>query len=163
NTRAWRREIFNRAPVAGTPYWRVEGDPSQPGEGIYFTGRNTVQDWLYEVAGVEPRLEHRFKTGPLGHTVDLGSRFLVETSRYFLRHGERPTSWSGDLDGDERHRSYAVAGYVQDRVEIRDDLLVTPGVRVEHVNFHKLILRQADASGGHDTFLPGDSNVTGVI
>jgi Fe(3+) dicitrate transport protein len=163
NTRMWRREQFDRAPVPGTAYSRIVGDPTEPQEALYFKGNNTIQDWLYEVAGFEPRLQHRFSTGPLAHTLDFGGRFLIETSRYFLRHGDRPTAWSGNLDGDERHRGVAEAGYVQDRVEVTENFLVTPGIRVEHVDFHRLVLRQADATGGHDTFLPGDSNVTGVI
>jgi Fe(3+) dicitrate transport protein len=163
NTRLWRREAFDRVPVAGSFYDRIVGDTTLPKGAIYFKDGNSVQDWTYQVAGLEPRFETRFKTGPLAHAVDAGARALVETADYQLRAGDKPTSFGGALTGYQTHRNTAVAGYLQDRVSILDNLLVTPGLRVEQVHFHQLVQRQADASGAHDVFQPGDKDVTGII
>ncbi len=163
NTRSWRRGTFDRTPQPGAAYDRIVGDPSVPNAAIYFTGTNGIQDWSYQVAGVEPRLEHRFETGTIGHTVDIGARLLGETASYQLSVGETPTSLAGALNGDERHRTVAFAGYFQDRIAVLENLLVTPGIRVEHADFHQLILRRTDATGGHDVSIPGDKSVTGVI
>ena len=163
NTRTWRRETFDRTPEPGTSYERIAGDPTLPNAAIYFRGNNSVQDWVFQVAGVEPRLEHRFRTGSVGHTVDVGARLLGETASYELRAGDTPTSSAGALNGAERHRTVALAGYLQDRVAVLENLLVTPGLRVEHAAFHQLVLRQIDASGAHDVSLGGDKSATGII
>jgi Fe(3+) dicitrate transport protein len=163
NTRLWRRQDFDRDPVPGVDYQRIVGDPSIPKSAIWFRDTDTVQNWLFEVAGAEPPLETRFLTGDVAHTLDAGGRLLGETAHYAQSTGERPTSYDGALQGVEQHRTIALAGYLQDRMAMRDDLLLTPGVRVEHASFHQLITRQADATGPHDVFLPGDKDVTGVI
>ncbi len=175
--RIWRRQDYVRCPTiipepdgsqqtldctALEPpggYQRVVGDPRFPNAAIAFEPSDTILDRDYQVAGVEPRLEHRAETGPFGHTIDLGARFLGETAHYQQRTGSSPTSYAGSLDAEERHRTLAVAAYLQDRIAFRDYLLVTPGVRVEHADFHRVVTRQAD----QDVFSPGDSSVTGVI
>jgi Fe(3+) dicitrate transport protein len=175
--RIWRRQDYLRCPsnvqqadgseqtfscdalMPAGGYDRVVGDPRFPSAAIAFATTDTVLDRDYQVAGVEPRLEHRAETGPLGHTFDLGARLLGETAHYQQRTGSRPTTYAGTLDFEERHRTIAFAGYLQDRIAFRDNLLVTPGVRLEHAEFHRLVTRQAD----QDVFSAGDSSVTGVI
>jgi Fe(3+) dicitrate transport protein len=162
--RTWRRQKFLRTPfdptAQGAPSFDYfVGDPSLPGGGIYFLNNDTIQDQRYEVAGFEPRLEHRMRTGSVGHTIDLGGRLLGETAHYQQRTGDLPDSDSGANDSEEKHRTIAVAAYLQDRVELLDKLLVTPGVRFEHAEFHRIVLRQADK----DVNQPGDFGVSGFI
>ena len=158
NTRSWRRQNFDREPVPGVAYDHVVGDISIPKSAIYFRDTNTIQEWLFQVAGVEPRLEHRLTTGPLAHTVDVGSRLMAETANIELKSGDTPSARAGSIVGTETHRGIAVSAYLQDRISI-GDFILTPGVRVEHVEFNKLVLRQNSA----DVSIPGNSDATGFI
>jgi len=157
--RIWRRQDYVRTRAPGEEYDRVVGDEGIPYGAIYFQRSDTVLDRTNEVAGVEPRFEHRFQTLGIGHTLDFGARLLGETAHYQQRTGQTPTSYSGTLDSEESHRTIAVAAYAQDRIAFRDFLLVTPGLRVEHADFHRLTMRAA----GQDVQQPGDSSITGFI
>jgi Fe(3+) dicitrate transport protein len=162
-SRLWNRQDWDRTPVPGVIYERVVGDPLIPNGAVFFLGTNSIMDRSYEVAGIEPRLEHRLSTWGIEHTIDAGARFLVEGARLLQRAGQTPSSTSGDLLGDERHRTLAVAAYVQDRIAFRDDLLVTPGVRFEHARFHREVHREYVAGVPTDVLREGDSDVTGVV
>jgi len=156
--RIWRRQNYSRNDL-GTPIDHAVGtDEASTGGAIYFAPNDTILDRTYSVAGVEPRLEHRFTTGDVGHTLDVGARFLAETAHYQQREGDNPLSYSGDLQFEETHRTVAAAGYVQDRVALRDYLLVTPGVRFEHSDFTRDTLRQQVGTSFVDT--PGDIGST---
>ena len=161
--RIWRRQNYDRTPN-GAGYERIVGDPTTPFGAIYFKNDDTVLDRDYQVAGIEPRLEARTHTGPIGHTFDVGARLLSETAHYQQRTGTSATSYSGSLDAEEKHRTLAFAGYLQDRIAFRDDLLVTPGVRFEHAEFHRVVLRQNQGPGiTNDVDIEGDTSVNGVI
>ncbi|MBX3214201.1 MAG: TonB-dependent receptor [Labilithrix sp.] len=157
--RVWRRPDWVRAPSPTEQYPRVEGDTSTPGGAVYFGEGNTVLDRDYGVIGFEPRLEHRMKTAFVEHTIDVGGRVLREEARYQQRRGGYPETYAGSLEFEQRRQSWAAAAYVQDRIAFRDDLLVTPGIRVEHVTAETFTLREA----GVDTFDAGSKPSTGVI
>lgn len=161
--RIWRRQDYSRTPDPNATYDHVVGDTQLPGGAIYFLPTDTVLDRDYQVAGIEPRLEHRLNTGDVGHTFDVGARLLGETAHYQQRSGDNPTSYSGSLDYEEQHRTVAFASYVQDRIAFTDSVLVTPGVRFEHAEYHRIILRQNDGTGTHDVSTAGDSSVSGFI
>jgi Fe(3+) dicitrate transport protein len=160
--RFWRRQDLARTSLYGTPptdFERFAGDFSVPGAGIFFLNTDTIQDRTYDVAGFEPRLETHFRTGTVGHKLEYGARVLGETAKYEQRSGAMPDSDSGALQSEETHRTVAEAAYVQDTMSFRENLLVTPGVRIEHADFHKIVLRQANL----DVNLPGNISSTGVI
>lgn len=161
--RVWRRQNYTRTPAPGDPYERVVGDTTVDDGAIYFKNTDTVLDRYYTVLGVEPRLEHRVTTGGVRHTFDVGARLLRETAHYEQRTGTNPFSYAGSLDYEEEHAGSAVAGYLQDRVELTDKLLVTPGVRVEYYGFRRTILRQSTGTGPSDTPADGAKHVSGVI
>src|SRR5262249_11575870 len=125
----------------GQVYERIVGDPRLPRGAIFFKDTDSILDRSYEVAGIEPRLEHRFTTWGIGHTLDVGARLLAEGAQLLGRQGTTPTSTSGSLMNDERHRTIAVAAYAEDRIAFRDDLLITPGVRFEYAQLHDEIHR----------------------
>jgi Fe(3+) dicitrate transport protein len=160
--RFWRRQDLTRTTPEGTPptdFERFAGDFSVPGAGIFFLNTDTIQDRTYDVAGFEPRLDTHFATGPVGHKLEYGARVLGETAKYEQRSGTMPDSDSGALQSEETHRTVAEAAYVQDTIAFRENLLVTPGVRIEHADFHKIVLRQANL----DVNIPGNISSTGVI
>jgi Fe(3+) dicitrate transport protein len=162
--RIWRRQDFDRFPVGGVAYQRIVGDVSVPGGAIYFRDTNTILDRDHQVAGLEPRLELRFPTGDVGHTVDVGARILGEGAQYELRQGDTPVSEAGSLELDESRSSIAVAAYLQDRIAFLDEsLLVTPGVRIEHVRYQRDVARQPAPGGARDVAIENRSDATALV
>ncbi len=161
--RIWRRQGYTRVPTPGETYARIEGDQGVPGGAIYFRDANTILDRDYDVVGLEPRLRHEVKTGFLGHTLDVGGRVLHERAAYEQRQGGYLETYAGALETAENHSGTAVAGYLQDRIAVRDDFLVTPGIRVEHVAYTRRILRQLVDGQARDVYLEGGRSATGVI
>jgi Fe(3+) dicitrate transport protein len=148
--RIWNRQDYDRntpgaalLPLDQYDYW--VGDTSLAGGAMYFRNTDTILDRHYDVAGVEPRFEWRTSTGEIKHTLNFGARFLYETAHYEQRTGSTPSSDDGTLDYVFDHSSWAVAAYAEDRLEVRDWLLVTPGVRLEEAYFSSDVSRQGDA------------------
>lgn len=161
--RIWRRQSYTRSPSPLESYDRIVGDPSVRGGAIYFSHSNRILDREYSVLGFEPRFEHRMQTGSVGHTIELGGRVLRESAHYQDRRGDYPESFSGEARSEEKHSGLAFAGYLQDRIALRDDLLVTPGIRVEHLTSKRTILRRENGLTAQDVFFEGSSDVNGVI
>ena len=162
--RIWNRADYDRnTPGAGLlplnqyDYW--VGDTTLTGGAMYFRNTDTILDRHYEVAGVEPRLEWRAETGGIGHTLNVGARLLYETAHYEQRSGSSPTSDAGTLDYVFDHHTWAFATYAEDRLEVRDWLLVTPGVRFEQAAFSSNVSREGD----QDTSQSGGGWAGGVI
>jgi Fe(3+) dicitrate transport protein len=158
--RIWRRPDFQRAPAPGETYDRIVGDVNTPGGALYFKHTGTVLDRSYDVMGVEPRFEHRMSTGSVEHVFDFGGRVLRETAHYGQRTTSYPESYAGTNDFEQNRSGMAFAGYVQDRIAFRDDILVTPGIRVEHLALRTAVLRQP---GLGDTYDAASQQVAGVI
>jgi Fe(3+) dicitrate transport protein len=162
-TRIWRRQDWTRSPSTAADFERIVGDPALAGDPVYFFKTATILDRTYEVAGLEPRFEHRFRTGDVGHTLDFGGRFLVETALYDQGTADSVTSFAGTSDYRESHSAIAGAGYVQDRIALRDDLLLTPGARIEGVELTRNTERQNTGSGPTDVNQQGTTDATGFI
>jgi Fe(3+) dicitrate transport protein len=162
-SRSWRRQDYDRAPVAGTAYERIVGDTRTPGGALYFRDTSTVRDRSYQVFGVEPRLEKRFDTAGVGHTLDVGLRLLYETAHRLQSSGATPLAEEGLVTGDEHHASAAIAGYVQDRLAFREWLLVTPGARVEIVRSQRAIRKQLVSGAAEDVDIRGTSALATLI
>jgi Fe(3+) dicitrate transport protein len=157
--RIWRRQEYTRSPTEGESYDMILGDVRTPGAAIYLKNTNVILDRWYTVLGLEPRAQHRMTTGPVGHTFEIGGRVLRELAHYQQRAGTYPESFAGANEFEEKHTGTAFAGYVQDRIAFTDKLLVTPGIRYEHEEFNRTILRQNLS----DTFQSGDQTVNGVV
>ena len=161
--RIWRRQDYTRAPNGVDSYSVIVGDTRTPGGAIYFKDSNTVLDRQYGVIGFEPRAEHRMSTGTVGHTVDFGGRLLRETAHYRQGSGGYAETYAGSNDFEERHTGGAFAAYLQDRIAFRDDLLVTPGIRYEHLSFDRVVLRRTVGTTTRDVYDEGSKTVHGVI
>lgn len=161
--RIWRRQDYTRVPAADQRYSQIVGDPTIPGAAIFFQDSNAILDRRYTVMGVEPRAEHDFRTGRVAHHLELGGRVLRETAHYQQRSGGYAETYAGSNDFEERHAGTAFAAYVQDRIAFRDDLLVTPGIRFEHLTFDRVILRQRLGGAPRDVYEEGTKDVRGLI
>ena len=161
--RAWRRQNYDRGENSAHSYERVVGNPLLPGSAIFFLNNSTTRDRRYEALGIEPRIEHRFLTGRIRHTLTAGARLHVETAdrRQFL--SDLLTSNTGELETAEQHRTYAFAAYVQDRIAFRDELLVTPGVRMESMNSSRNVRRVEENDRPKDVAIDGQSANTAFM
>jgi Fe(3+) dicitrate transport protein len=161
--RAWRRQNYDREEKPGVIYERIVGNRSQPGGAIYFRDNSTTRDRQYEAMGIEPRLEHRFLTGQVRHTLTTGVRFHVETANRMQYLNEFVTSNAGQLENEEFHRTYAFSAYAQDRIAFRDNLLVTPGVRVETMDSLRHVRRTNQGGPPRDVWVRGDTANTAFM
>lgn len=163
-TRVWRRQDYTRFPVAGDRYTVIVGDSGVPGGAIYFEPTNRTLDRSYLVGGFEPKLEVRFATGAVEHTLDVGARVLGEGAHYEQRAGDTPRTYTGELELDETRTTVAGALYLQDRMAFLDEvILLTPGVRLEYARYQRQIDRQPTATGAENVDVSGDSDVLGII
>lgn len=161
--RIWRRQDWDRQPVAGESYQRILGDTTRPGGAVYLANTDTILDRAYTVVGLEPRVESRFRTAGIEHTLEYGGRVLRELAHYQQRAGTYSESFAGANQFEEKHAGTAFALHAQDRIAFTDRLLVTPGIRWEHLDFRRTILRQTQGNAVVDTFQQGDQSVNGVI
>ncbi len=170
--RVWRRQDYDRAQDPSREYERVEGDTGLEGGAVYFRNSGTIRDRSYDVAGIEPRFEHRFSTGRVVHTAVAGVRLHGETARARQYGTEAPESDAGNLRVDERYRTLALAAYLQDRMALFPEVLVTPGLRVEYGESRREMLRQvvegsprdvsSEGTSGFGAVMPGLGVVVGV-
>jgi Fe(3+) dicitrate transport protein len=162
-SRVWRRQDYDRAVMPGVTYDRIVGDTTVPGGALYFRNTTTIPDRTFDVAGLEPSVTARPRTGSVEHTIDAGVRLLLERGHRQQRAGMTPTSDAGDLTLDETHTSVAFSGYIADDIRFRDDLHAVPGVRVEHVDYHRDIARMVVAGGPRDVAIPSEGGATAVL
>ena len=90
----------------------------------------------YEVWGVEPRLRVAARAGAIASETDLGVRAHFETQDRRQENGATPTARSGELVENNERLSGAYSGFVQSRL-IAGPLSVTPGIRVERVEYER--------------------------
>ncbi len=156
--RIWTRQGYDRLPRPGTPYERIVGDVDLPFGAIYFRDDARILDRTYWVVGLEPRVTANVRTGPMAHTIDAGLRVLGEGASLDELDGAHKGATEGTLVAAEGHQSIAFAAYTQDRIAVVDELVVTPGLRLEHATYNRSI----DLAPGA---LPaaGSSNTTALI
>ncbi|HSO38983.1 MAG TPA: TonB-dependent receptor, partial [Labilithrix sp.] len=157
------QQDFDRDRTAGVDYARVVGPEGINGSAVYFRKTRSLRDRRYEVAGIEPQLEHRFATLGVGHRLVVGARAIADVARRRLAGATSPDAETGDLLSDDTTSILGLAAYVQDRIAFREDVLVTPGVRVEHSYAKRFTRRTNDAGAVRDVDLTGSSNATGVM
>jgi Fe(3+) dicitrate transport protein len=157
------QQDFDRDRVGGVEYARVVGPEGIAGSAIYFRKTRSLRDRRYEVAGVEPQLEHFFATGAVAHRLVVGARAMADVARRRLASGTTPETSTGDLRSDDTTSIVGLAAYVQDRIAFRDYLLVTPGIRVEHSYARRVTRRVLDGDTVRDIELTGSSQATGVM
>lgn len=157
------QQDFDRERVPGVDYERVVGPEGVTGSAVYFRRTRALRDRGYQVAGVEPQLEHRFATGGVGHRLILGARGMADVARRKLARAPSPDAETGDLLGDDTTSILGLAAYAQDRIAFRDDLLVTPGVRLEHSYSRRFARRVLEGDVVRDVDLRGSSQATGLM
>ncbi|HLL71733.1 MAG TPA: TonB-dependent receptor [Pyrinomonadaceae bacterium] len=111
----------------------------------------------YYFFGVEPHLNVRHKLFGVRSETDFGVRAHYETQERLQKNGDLPNSRDGAVAENNERRNQAYSGFVQNRF-LFEKFTVTPGVRVEHVEFQRTN-RLANAGRG----VSGRTALTQVI
>jgi Fe(3+) dicitrate transport protein len=111
----------------------------------------------YYAWGVEPRVSLHHRAFAVASETDFGVRVHGENQDRLQENGETPTARTGVVVESNVRKNVAYAGFVQNRF-LFGGWTVTPGVRVEHVEYERTN-RLANAGAG----VTGDTSLTRLI
>ncbi|MDQ3805346.1 MAG: TonB-dependent receptor [Acidobacteriota bacterium] len=116
---------------------RRGSDPDCRGmQDLHTTCGNQGRLRQYHFFGVEPRLHVVHKLFGVRNEADFGFRAHFETQNRRQENGDLPTSRTGALVEHNERRNQSYSGFVQNRF-IFGDWTVTPGVRLEHIEYQR--------------------------
>jgi len=154
-----RLQDFDRSVHPGHEYESIP-DPAA----LLLRNSASLRNRVYDVFGLSTEFEHPFKTGPAGHRLRVGARFMGDISRRKLSFGDSPTAESGALQTDDTTRIFGFAGWLEDQIALTDQLLVTPAFRYEHSISKKTVHRLPNDLGvPTDVHIEGSSNAGGAM
>ena len=136
----WEQQ-FDRAPVDALWYARIQGDTSTPGGVLYFRDENRSTADVYQVIGLEPRLQAGFRLAGFRNELDIGGRVQFERAELQRLHGNSQFARSGNVDSANVHEGFGVAAYLADRLYLTEAWQVTAAIRFESFSFSNLTRR----------------------
>ncbi|HZB45338.1 MAG TPA: TonB-dependent receptor, partial [Pyrinomonadaceae bacterium] len=135
--RHWWRQSSNSNERPNRLRTLAGGDPDCNGlADLNTTCGNQGRLRKYHFVGVEPRLRVNHQLFGVRSEADFGFRAHFETQQRRQENGDLPTSRSGLLVENNERRNQAYSGFAQNRFHL-GDWTVTPGVRVEHVEYQR--------------------------
>ncbi|MEY3050648.1 MAG: hypothetical protein RLY31_433 [Bacteroidota bacterium] len=161
--RNWQRQDFSFEAGSSGRTGIVWGDEGQPGGAVYMLDRNGHRNRGFAVAGANTRLSGSFATGGWVHRFDAGWGYLWEQAEERRVNGSKAAARSGQLVEDEVRSGQAVHLYLQDKVAVSDRLQVSAGIRAEHYDYERNILRNKFAGVVVDTHLTAGRSVGQLI
>ncbi|MFD2526615.1 TonB-dependent receptor family protein [Flavihumibacter stibioxidans] len=156
-TRNWQRQNFSSNPAATNQTGEVWGDPSVPGGALFMQNSNGHRNRQFEVAGVEPRLVVKGMIAGKENKLQTGVRFLYEKANEQFIVGKKADATAGDLRDNEVRSGNALSAYLQDELNLTERLTINAGVRMEHFDYARRILRGRFSVNG--TTVVADTNV----
>ena len=172
-TRNWRRQDYDRAPVAGRRYLGVFGDESIPSREVYLRNSTGNRNRSFEVVGLESRLANEHTLFGTRNKLDAGVRYLYERAHDQQIDGNTFNSNGGVIRDDEFRPGHAISFFVQNRFFLGQFVTLTPGVRLEKYNYDRNIIRarvngvptDVNIQGGDDVFslVPGIGTTFQVV
>ena len=130
--RNWRRQNFDRSPVASMTYERILGDPlATDGSSIFFRQTAQWRNRQYVVKGVEPRLQIDHRLMNADNTLKTGVRVLWETAYEQAIHTTIPNGFNGDTRNNEQRDGFATAAYAVNETRFNQQWTATLGLRIE--------------------------------
>jgi Fe(3+) dicitrate transport protein len=116
---------------------RLGSDPDCLGlQDLYTTCGNQGRLRNYSMSGIETRLNADFNWGALRNELNVGFRVHGEKQKRRQENGDLPNSRTGTLAEFNVRKNLAYSGFIQYRFIFRD-FAVTPGVRVERIEFER--------------------------
>ncbi|MEW6126422.1 MAG: TonB-dependent receptor [Acidobacteriota bacterium] len=111
----------------------------------------------YYVWGLEPKFRANFRLFGINNDADFGFRLHVERQERQQQNGDTPTARSGVLVENNQRKNQAYSGFIQNRFFL-GNVTITPGVRVEHINYQRLN-RLANSGAG----ISGRTDLTQLV
>ncbi|MBI5471303.1 MAG: TonB-dependent receptor [Ignavibacteriae bacterium] len=162
-SRNWRRQEFGRASNTTNRTGVVFGDTTVAGGALYMRNQAGNRNRQFEVAGIEPRFSMSYSLGAMRNELDLGFRFLYERAFEQLILGTTYKSSSGNMREDEIRTGYARSAFAQNRLYIAENLIVSPGIRLESFSYDRNIMRGQFGGAVRDTSIIAGSDLFQVI
>lgn len=174
-SRAWGRQMQDADGIPSpTCTLDFNTGPCRTGNNINATATEALpangrflNDRTYWVYGVEPRFHLDHGLFGVKSEADFGARFMHEQSqrRQFINISSGlgltcPTGQTGCLGEDTLRHTNAYALFFQNRFFITKDFTITPGFRVEHVNYEQLDRRAPTTTA---TGVSSSTNITEVL
>ena len=138
--RDWARANFDRAD-AGRSYLGVFGDRTIPGGAIFLRNDSLNRNRQFGVYGAQTGVSTQKSWGGMRHAIDAGVRYVAERMDDQQVEGSAVDARTGALRDDEDRYGRAFSAFIQDRIFLTPKLILTPGVRLEHYDFERHILR----------------------
>jgi len=140
-TRDWRRQDFSTNPNAPNRTGVVWGDPTVPGGALYMQQTSGQRNRQFEVAGFEPKITwENIILGKKG-TLKAGTRVLFEKAKEQFVTGRKPDAAGGDMRDNEIRSGFAWSNYVQQEIQLLENLQIHAGIRSEFFDYQRRILR----------------------
>lgn len=150
--RDWARADFDRAPVAGREYAGIFGDTSIPGGAIFVRNTSLNRNRQFQVFGAQTGIAAHHESGGIRSALDAGVRYIGERMDDQQLTGAAFDARTGALRDDEDRYGRAFAAHIQNRFFLSRRLTLTPGIRLEHYDYERHIVRagnaHADRRGG---------------
>jgi Fe(3+) dicitrate transport protein len=140
-TRDWARADFDRAAAAGRQYWGIFGDTSVPGGAIFVRNSTLNRNRQFQVFGAQTGVSLQHSFGGIRNTLDAGVRYIGERMDDQQLEGSSVNARTGALRDDEDRYGHAFSAFLQNRFFLTNRLTLTPGVRLEHYDYERHILR----------------------
>lgn len=159
--RDWTRQEQQGLDAAGTPVGGPVTGNNIPAASVNVApaNRRFTNEREYWVYGVEPRFHLTHNLFGIKNEADFGARYMYEESdRKQLRNLGSDIGVSSScfvpapgattcLGENNRRTTNAYALFFQNRLFLTDQLTVTPGFRVEHINFDQVDRLQNNGNG----------------
>lgn len=140
-------------------YWRygVNSAASNTAGRWVYTNNLTGNNRAFERVGVESRLSVEHQLAGLNSSSEFGLRLMSEESDDQRITATRAADRSGTLAGHLQDSADSVAAYAQSRIQLTEQLAMTPGVRIESYEQKRLNLLQnnSEAKTTNTEVLPG--------
>lgn len=162
-TRNWRRQDFSTSAAAANRTGVVWGDANVPGGALYMLKTNGHRNREFGVAAIESQLKWRTEK----QLLQAGIRLLAERADEQFLIGSKPDAVGGNLRDVEQRKGKAISLYVHDKIAITKKLEINVGLRVEHFDYSRNILRGRFMLNGvavvADTNVVASNNLMAVI
>ena len=140
-SRNWARANFDRAAVAGREYWGVFGDTTVPGGAIFVRNGTLNRNREFQVVGAQTGVSMQHSLWGVRSAFDGGIRYIGERMDDQQLEGSTYSARTGALRDDEDRYGHAFSGFLQNRFFLTPRLTFTPGIRLEHYDYERHILR----------------------
>ncbi|TVQ47136.1 MAG: TonB-dependent receptor [Saprospirales bacterium] len=163
-SRNWRRQDFSYDPNVSNQSGVVWGDTSVPGGAVFMRNSTGNRNRSFEVYGIEPRIRWNYNgLNQSGHELRAGARYIKETAYEQRINGSKKDASSGLLQSDEIRTGSAWSAYAQNNLKLSESFSISAGLRLEHYDYKREILRGVFVGEIRDTLVNNSSSTTALI